>query len=490
MTNSSPAKEIDRREAVKELWHRGELRWKLHAAQRKMYDEIQSNLSEIITICSARRFGKTFMLCVIALETCLRKSNQIVKFACPKQKQVERILRPMMRGILADCPKEIKPDYRVADKIYIFPNGSQIELSGTDGGHADSLRGGYSQLWIVDEAGFCDDLDDLVNSILAPTADTTKGRGIVCSTPPPQPDHDFVRKFMMPARLKNQLFIYTIHDNPMINAAQLERILSRYPLRENEPKFLREYMCKVIIDQNRAIFPEFSEKLEKRIVYDIHQRPPFFDCYVSMDIGFMDFTVALFSYYDFKKGIVVVEDEIIINGPQMTTDKLASLIKQKEHQLWYNTMSNEQVVPYLRICDRDLILINDLQRLHQVNFLPAHKDNKDMAVNNARIMIRDGKVVISPRCTNLIYEMQNGLWDKNHKKFDHLPSGSHCDAIDALVYMLRHVQPHKNPYPLGYESQKNWDMYQHPFAHPQLSPTEQYVKDLFKFRSSLPRKKA
>ena len=61
-----------------------------------------------------------------------------------------------MRQILQDCPPHLKPEYMVADKTFVFPNGSEIVCSGTDGGAAESIRGRTYHLALMDEAGFHD----------------------------------------------------------------------------------------------------------------------------------------------------------------------------------------------------------------------------------------------------------------------------------------------------------------------------------------------
>ena len=201
--------EISQKQAIRILWKKGILKWKLHDLQKKIYEEFHEGNDYITTLLISRQTGKSFMMLILAIETCLQKPNAIVKYACPKQKMVKTILKPIMRQILEDCPIELKPEYKENDKLYVFPNGSEIQMAGTDNQNYDNIRGGKCDLWIVDEAGFCDDLDKVVYSVLQPTTLTTDGRGILASTPDPDvPEHPFIKEFVEPAKLENRLHLY------------------------------------------------------------------------------------------------------------------------------------------------------------------------------------------------------------------------------------------------------------------------------------------
>jgi hypothetical protein len=391
---------------------------------------------------------------------------------------VKTILQPAMNQLLEDCPPELKPEFKYNTYVYEFPNGSQIQMAGTDNGHHENLRGGSSDLWIVDEAGFCDDLTYVVKTILAPTADTTGGRGIISSTPSKTPDHEFIIDFMKPYEHSGDLIKYTIHDNPMLTKAKVQEIISRYRLREKDDEFRREYLCEVVMSEESAVVPEFNEETQALIVKE-WQKPPFYDAYVSMDIGGKDMTFLVFAYYDFKNGVIVVEDELAIPGKEVRLDKLAKDIKKKEETLYTNAMSGEFRAPYLRVADNNnLILLNDLSTQYGLGFIPTRKDNRDAALNTMRIKIADHKIIINPRCINLIKHLTSASWKKNKKDFERLGDGSHADGVAALMYLVRNVQETKNPYPLGYGMGKMADMFMQKAER--LTSSQQAWVDIFK----------
>jgi hypothetical protein len=430
------------------LWNRGVLTWKLDATQKQLYDcYAKAKYKTVVWSCS-RRLGKSYTLCVLAIEACIKKPNCVVKYVAPQQKMVKTIIRPLLREILSDCPPELMPEFKTIDNVYRFPNGSEIQLAGNDAGHAESLRGGASDLCVVDEAGFCDDLSNLVGSILLPTTTTTKGKVVLASTPPKNQDHDF-NAYIEKAELHSTYIKKTIYDNPRLSAHDIQDIIDEYG-GENSIEFRREFMCENITDENTAVVAEFTEQVEKDTVKE-WPRPPFYDYYVSMDLGFQDLTVVLFGYYDFRHAKIIIEDELVLNGIKLTTDFLAKEIKRKEEELLpVNKQSGEQKRPYMRVSDNDLIVINDLHRLHGLTFLATEKDNSEAALNHMKIMIHGRNIIIHPRCKTLIRHLKRATWNKTRKSYARSAENGHYDAIDALKYLVRNIVYSKNPYPANY----------------------------------------
>lgn len=796
------------KKAREQLWRMGSLEWKLKSHQIEMYNFIHSKQDKIKVINCSRQIGKSVLLGVMATEQCINTPNSIVKLLQPKQNMIRRNFKPIMNMILEDCPKDMYPEFKTQDNTFVFPNGSEIQLAGTDNGNADNIRGGKAHLCLIDEAGFCDDLNELISSILIPTTLQTNGKIILCSTTSTDPNHDFHGQ-VDDARIKKTLMTLTIFDvlrigkesnekEPQITEAKIHDIINGTPGGVDSDAFRTEYLCvdentlvktkagykeikninpgekvfthlgryrtvkevfknnlgnrkvykirasnnditvteghqllisifnkqnlhiktywekvenlKNIENWNNKIYltspientnngyefieddlaylcgwyvaeghyslknqsvifslsksdplnkiselckkyfnkplktyktdnscfqahlyskvakeffmyfgkgaskksiPDFIKKApnsakkafltgllegdgyinegrtgntlnivtsspylaadcsdlflsigisagfkkskrpdkciiqgrlvnqkdlysvsisgnnykkfcglkedsktsrskiydnyfhsklltveeieyNKKIVYDIevdedhsycgpqvtyhncekitdsdrsvfpeftkHEqdivvpwvRPPFCDKYVSMDIGFKDLTAVLFGYYDFINAVLVIEDEFALKGSEMTTERLADSIREKEHELWMNRLVGEQEKPYARVCDNNLIVINDLAMLHQLYFRPTEKQNKDAAMNQLKMMIQNHQLVISPKCVNLIEHLKMATWDKTKKDYIR-KNGHHFDFADSLIYMVRNLNTSHNPFPRGFK---------------------------------------
>lgn len=454
---SQQASKISKLEARKELWRRGELSWKLDKNQKELYRLFHESDHKVQTWLLARRSGKTFALCVLALELCVKKPNSIVKFLSPTRLQVQNNIRPLIRQILEDCPEELRPsDMKTQDFIYYFPNGSELQLAGSEAGHAEKLRGGSSHIAIIDEAQDVGKLDDIIKSILLPTTLTTGGKVLVAGTPPQSSDHEFVT-LIERAEGRGSIVKKTVYDNPRINETDLEIILDEHaPLRERDPKFRREYLCEIVKDENISVIPEFTEELQKDIVKE-WPRPPYFDGYVAMDLGAIDLTALVFGYYDFRAGKLIIEDELVcdFSKKDMNIERLVELIKKKEEELWTNPLSGEVKRPYMRVSDINHIVTQEIavKSFGQVFFTPTKKDDKEAAINNMRALLGGHKIIIHPRCQHLISHLNNVKWasTKNKNTFARSPNNHHYDLVDCLIYMCRSVLYTKNPYPIGYD---------------------------------------
>lgn len=476
MSQSQPDILISPKEAKKRLWEKGLTYWKLDSNQQGMRDFINASQKKISVLVCSRQLGKTYALCCIAIEECLQKPNRKVMIIAPEVKMIKNILYPRMREILQDCPDDLLPKYKTNDHKYEFPNGSEIQLAGTDSGNAESIRGTTAHLCIVDEAGFCSDLNYIIKSILIPTTTTTRGKIILSSTPPKTNDHEF-KKFWEKSELDSTLFKRTIYDNPRLTEKDIEDLAESVGGKDSDD-WRREYLCEAIISDQDAVVPEFTKDLQEKIIKE-WPRPAYYDAYASMDIGVRDLTVVLFAYYDFKNGKIVIEDEIVLSGHQMVTDVLAETIKSKEKALWVHNLTKESKEPYLRVADNNnLILLNDLHIKHKLHFMPIQKDNSDAALNNMRLMLKQQKIIINPRCKTLIYHLQNAIWNKNRTSYLRSQDNGHFDAIDSIKYLCRGMQLNRNPYPHHYQFEKTEDLF---FSkdHSPSDPLHDSIKKMF-----------
>lgn len=483
---SDPIKETTKEQAIKELWKKGELSWKLNAPQKEIYTLYKNSSERIITILMSRRFGKTRTLTVIAIEECLKNPNAIVKFLCPTQKMIKGIINPIIRSILIDCPKTIRPKFLTNESKYRFPNGSEIQLAGSDNGRVENIRGSEAHLCIIDEAGFCDDLHYSVTSVLLPTVSTTGGKILLSSTPPKSPGHEF-GDFVKQAIEKGTLIKKTIFDNIRFSPAQINEIISQYPGGIKNNEFKREYLAEMVIDEKNAVIPEFTAEVESKVVLSC-ERPKYFDYYLSMDIGMRDWTAVLFGYYDFLKNKFVIEDELVMSKeitPNFNTETLVNAIKLKEDRLLMMDSVGEKKEPFRRIADNNnLFLLEDLNTKYGLYFKATDKDDLDAAVNNVRVLIQNEKILINPKCVNLIKHLKSATWNKSGKKqMSQSSDGSHYDTVAALIYLMRNVLWTKNPYPKNYDNlgNPNWYVYRENNQH---NPIVNQIKSWFKVKKS------
>lgn len=462
----------------------------MHDVQKEMYAlyENAEARSTMVWLLS-RQTGKSYCLAFIAIMEAIRHPDSVIKLLTDTKLHVQRIFEPIFKEILESCPKDIAPEYVQSKFIYNFPNGSQIQMAGTDAGNAESLRGQKARVVLVDEAGFCSNLNYNFFSILFPTTTHTKGKMILASTPAEEPDHDFV-EFIEIAQAEGNLTKKTLWDNPLLTQKEKEDIARKFPGGETNVQFRREYLCEVVRDEKKTVIPEFDDALIAEIVKEV-PKPPFYSAYVGMDLGFKDLTVCLFGYYDFKTDTIVIEDEIVKKGKELKLNKFAEEIIAKENLLWVNGFSGELILPEVRVSDVDLIVIQEINRASfgQLNFIPVTKEPgyKLPLINKIRVMLQSGKIIINPKCVTLVRHLKNARWKDASSKdvFSRSPDDGHYDAVDALIYLIKSIAYNKNPYPKNYGQNQSSIYYPTNAVQPNTKSSVDIYKSIFGKKTKL-----
>lgn len=431
-------------EARRVIWENGNIvDFILDVNQKEIYDQYKNSKRKTHINVLSRQSGKTFALLTIAVQECLLRPKITVVYIAPRLNQGKKIVRSTFMEIFKTCPKEFQPEYKTQEGCYLFKNGSRLSLGGFNAGEIEAQRGEKAHLIIVDEAAFCTELKYGLRSVLFPKLNSTKGKMLLCSTLPKSAAHEYW-ELVKKAEYDGTLIKKDIFSCPRYTKEDIDGFAEEVGGYDSVD-FQREYLCQMITDQESAVFPEATEEKMTTIVTE-HKRPAFYDSYVAMDIGFRDYTAVLFGYYDFLKAKFVVEDEVLLKGNKVTTSAVATLVKQKEEELY----ASKPV--YLRVADNNNpIFLNDLaQDPHKLYFQPTAKDDKESAISKVRLMIQQEKLIINPRCKTLINHVKYATWNSKRSGFDRDLQNGHFDAADALIYLIRNIHSQKNPYPNSY----------------------------------------
>ncbi len=457
------------------FWVRGELDYRLKTAQKEMWRQVaKSNRFKYVIKC-ARRLGKSFFLLSTACSVARRKPGAIVRYAAPTQKMVRKIIHPLMKIITDDCPVELRPVWKGADGMYLFPGtNSEIHIAGVNNGHADDHRGTYCDLFVIDEAGFVDDLHYLIHDVALPQlldedmAVVKDRRLLIASSPARSPAHEF-KKISDEAEAEGNYSHYDIFDGHYskdiirlflkedgVSEEDITALLAGDYENVKSTTVLREYLALDVVDENFALCPEWKQAYVQEFQTDKYFS--LYHKYDALDVGVRDLSVCLFAHYDFAQARLYIHDEFVINGPQMTTEVLARGIRAKEEALFPKMKIRK------RVSDIDLLLIQDLHRLHNLYFEPTDKGELEQMVNQVRIWVGAGRIIVHPRCKQTIGCLKSGVWNEQRKDFDRSVTFGHFDAFAALMYLVRNVDTATNPVPFDFEK---------PIADHWLTDTEQ-----------------
>lgn len=435
--------------AQQEAWHRGNLSWKMHKAQKVIDKTFKATTGQLFVGNCSRQFGKSFWAVSKAVEQALKQPKSQVRYGAPFQTDLVDFIIPAFDKVMEDCPAAIKGVYKSKGSMYVFPNGSKIKLVGLDK-NPNGLRGNTLDLIILDECGFVANLDYIYKSVIVPaTTHRPNAKIILISTPPSTPAHPFL-DYVQRAEVEGSYAKFTIYDNPMVDEETILRLMKESG-GETSTTWRREYLCEFVLDEDLALVKDWKDDYISSAPKDEYFN--YYHKYVGMDLGRKDHTALVFGYYDFKKATLFIQDELTMAGPAWTTVTLKDAILDKEKELW------DESKPFRRISDNNNPhLIMDLNSLHDVHFMETSKESLEAMVNEVRIMVGNGQVVIDPKCKFLTGCLKYGIWDKNRKEFARSKVYGHFDHFAALMYLIRNLAKHTNPIPAtyGHENHKSW----------------------------------
>jgi len=451
-TKTDNRTKLSKKAILSELWHRGELSWLLYDHQLPIYKALRTAITsrklKYVLNC-ARRFGKTTILVLIALEEALRLKHRHIRFASCTGKEVRNAVLPIMQILLETCPESIKPKWNSIDGSFKFSNGSELHIAGVNNCHEDDLRGANSHLNIVDEAGMIDNLKYLIQSILIPQTLTTNAITLIASTPSVTQDHDY-KLYYDEAQASENLSEFDVYDNKSLTPEIINKIMEDNG-GANSTTWQREYLCSWVVDEELDIIKEWKDEyigeVERDEFYDFYHK------YTCMDLGVKDLTALLYGYYDFKNARLVIQAEGIINGRDMTTAIVADMVQVQEKELW------SKQKPYKRIADsNNPLMLQDLTTTHGVHFSPTNKDSLDAMINKVRLFVGAGRLVVHPDCTHLIACLKYAIWKNKPggaREFARSATYGHYDALASLVYLIRNLDEQSNPIPVTYNMDAN-----------------------------------
>lgn len=435
---------VTKAQIVKELWKRGNLKYKIKEYQLPLFNSLhteEARHGSRVILCS-RRWGKTYSIMTYIIEECIKNADFKVRIVAPNKQQLRKILRDLVNKIIKDSPSEYVPKFNVQDQVYVFPNGSEIHLYGSDNGNHESIRGNDSNLVFIDEASSIDHLDYVIASIINPVLFASNGQLIISSTRSKDITH-FFEQLVDNAEADGTLQLYDIHTSDYSESRK-----QRFKKEAEELEigsWEREFLCQRIIDQKRHVIPEFNEELHVRVRNrDKDSFDSYHHRYVFADLGFRDLTVFLFGTYVFSEARLYIENEWISQNEDntLTTDIIAKNVKQTERETFGN------IIPLLRVGDNDNpLLFNDLTVKHQYPIFSVHKQDKESMINQLKVMFTQNRIAIDPKCKNLITTLKSALWNNNRTDFQRNKIIGHADSISALIYGIISIDYNRNPIP-------------------------------------------
>jgi hypothetical protein len=448
----------------------GELRFLLHRGQREALEAFEAAQGSRFVLEVARRWGKTWMLLVLAFMACMRKPKSRVVYGAPTLKHLAEFVLPTFEQLTERFPQRLAPRWNAQKSHIEFPNGSYIHLFGADDKHkADRGRGPSAELAMFDEAGFCPLLRYVLRSVFRPSLLHSGGRTIVASTPAELPDHDFTRIAEL-AEANGAYFTRDVWANPRLTRAQIQKFIEDDARDEGvsveaymeSDDFQREYCAKRVVNRLLVAVPEWAEMRATRFARV--PRPPTFRGHTIIDFGGNDPHAAIFGYFHPEFGFVVEKDLLLTRDER--SRQFSDAVKAREGEVWgtdrwdgslpalaskhLHEAFRDEVPdwllpeidieappqPWLRITDIHPELARHFYTVG-LAAAPVHKTTKQLMVQEFRNVVRDGQFWVAPEAEATDRHLRTTTWQNEKRKDWARRGGEHGDLTDCCVYFVR-----------------------------------------------------
>jgi hypothetical protein len=423
---------------VKTAWNKGNLRYKLHEAQKIIYDELASlpkQPRETTLLCS-RRFGKSVLVVLLAIEECLRFPKENIFIYAPSLGHGIAIVDEKMELLLQDCPPGLVR--RIGSGRRWKVGKSNLIIGGFDKVNVKRNKGLQARKIFTEEA--CESDSDqfayAVREVLSPLLLHSKGSMIHATTLPKDLNHSFVTRTVPSCKAANSLFIYTIGQNPLLDDEMREQaIVDSGGVHTAEYK--RNYLCEFVREESTVVLPSFlrSKHVHKLTAQTFSNWIVFGDSGGTRDKTFVAVGCYVFQLAKF----LILEEKVYENNTSslIIADGIKDLLK---------------VVPSEEVCDVCIDmpgqLLIDYRTVHGINVTLPNKSDFDSSINALEVAFseRFNSIMIDERCAFLINSCENGRFNKTRQSFERTESLGHCDAIAALMYGWRMVDKVTNPF--------------------------------------------
>ncbi|MCW9065795.1 MAG: hypothetical protein OQJ78_05810 [Ignavibacteriaceae bacterium] len=413
----------------KTLWQSGFLAWKCHSGQLEIYKQIRSldpRIQEALVFC-ARRFGKSTLGVIMALEDCIRNPYSQVRIIGPTIKQTISIVEPIIRRLTRDAPPGLI--HRIKSEYRWYVSKSELIVGGFDGMNITRHLGQESVSIYLEESGAArpEDYEYAVTEVLTPQLLHTRGRKVHLTTPPTQLDHPLITKVMEATKEKSAFFHYTVFQNPLLTDDQIEDAV-RESGGATTAAFKRNYLCELVKDENSLVVPQFEPSIH------VFEEPLTFynqELTIVGDLGGVRDKTALF-FCSRHSGVTYIHSELIY--PTLTESKKMFLDIYKRAKEMQIKLSD-----VFYIDAPHAMTIDFWHNYKQIVNVPKKRKFDEMISTLRQVFYRQ-EIKIHSSCTFLIQSLTYGNLTTNHKDFERTNFLGHCDAIAGLAYATWSLQ--------------------------------------------------
>lgn len=364
--------------------------------------------------------GKSYFITQKLIVRCLREPIKVL---------VCRRYATTIRNSCFALFKEILSKWKLMEYIKIretdfnirFPNGSEIIFIGLDDETKLLSLTNISTIFIEEVYEVSKEVVEQLNLRMRGKANNQQ----ILMAFNPISKHHWLYDFCEVSPPQSFYFSKTTYkDNPFLSPAYIQ---SLEELIQRNPAKARIYTQGLwgVPSEGLVLTNWTAEQFDIHTLLEVHQ----LEHRCGMDLGFVDKTAIIDSWYDAPARTIYITNEFYKSGCQLSelADAITSMGLAK------SKLSIDAAEP------RTIQFF----RLQGINAVPCAK-GKD-SVKAGLMFLQDNKLVVSPSCVNLITELENFSYIKSKQTGEYTDDTTHewSHAIDALRYGYSDIYTNK-----------------------------------------------
>lgn len=393
---------------------------------------IDSDITNLM-LYGGSRAAKTFMICyVIFLRAAKVKSRHAIlrdKFNHAKRS----IALDTIPKMLAIAMPHLNASLNRTDWYYTLPNGSEVWIGGLDSKERTEkiLGTEYSTLFFNETSQIDYNSISIARTRLAERNSLVK-KSFYDSNPPTKSSWQY---FLFEKKLD------PIDNEPLNNPDQYASFLMNPVdnLANIDPNYLKILETMPEAERNRFLYGLYSDESDGQAYYEFRRDEHVKDIkkkqgtiFIGMDFNVNPMTAVIFQIIN---NSLYVIDEVFLSNSD--TPRMCNKLNKRGY-------SGLQVIPDSTARNRKTSGRSDFDILKEngFNVMSTHNPFVKDRTNLVNRRLKEGRIIISPKCKKLINDLEKVVWKDN--KLDQKSDPELTHISDALGYGLYKMLPENN----------------------------------------------
>lgn len=393
--------------------------WKAHEGQSLIIKELAQGRKNLFIQCG-RKFGKSELVIYLLWRKALLEPNSSCYYLAPFMKQAKEIIWASRRiqNFISNFSDYVESTDNTELRIRL-KNGSFIKVDGSD--NFEAYRGITPDFVVYDEFK---DFRSEFHEAMSPNLASKNAPLVIIGTPPKPRARNYKQYINLADEFKADPTCFwikrTSYDNPHISHDWLNKERDKLIARGEEDIWQREYLAEIVGGGRQSLFPMFNRAVhladQQDLINKIKLDYKKWEFYAIARPSATTCFAALFIALHTQSRKIIILDELYEQDKSlMSSERMVDRINSKCFKLFPK-------MNWLYACTDEAPWFSEETMVRFDQYFTPVKTKGEEGISLLKDILRHNLVIISNKCQNLIWEMENYVLDEKNrlpKEFDY-----------------------------------------------------------------------